>query len=190
MALKIEITACSWLVHGFLTKVGFIVNKRSEMLSLLWSVNLFIQVCKLIFIKLSWKDLIPTKFRSIVQRALLSTKNLHGCSECRLRFQISVSKENTICEKNKEALCHFFQLLNYFLCWFASRLWNILLCGKYTQLSADHRVSWPVPDLVSYPPFPSGSGARFSKVLLINGPGKLSRFSLKIEVSIVLHLTW
>ena len=104
MALKIEITACSWLVHGFLTKVGFIVNKRSEMLSLLWSVNLFIQVCKLIFIKLSWKDLIPTKFRSIVQRALLSTKNLDGCSECRLRFQISVSKENTICEKNKEAL--------------------------------------------------------------------------------------
>ena len=125
------------------------------MLSLLWSVNLFIQVCKPIFIKLSWRE----QFRSIVQRALLSTKNLHGCSECRLRFQSSVSKENTICEKNKEALCHFFQLLNYFLCWFASRLWNILLCGKYTQLSADHCVSWPVPDLVSYPPpFPSGSG--------------------------------
>ena len=142
------------------------------MLSLLWSVNLFIQVCKLIFIKLSWRE----QFRSIVQRALLSTKNLHGCSECRLRFQSSVSKENTICEKNKEALCHFFQLLNYFLCWFASRLWNILLCGKYTQLSADHCVSWPVPDLVSYPPppsppdqvrhqdFSSGTRAQFAKI--------------------------
>ena len=32
------------------------------------------------------------------------------------------------------------------------------------------------------------SGARFSKVPIINGPGKLSPFALKIEVSIVLHL--
>ena len=34
-----------------------------------------------------------------------------------------------------------------------------------------------------------GPGARFSKVPIINGPGKLSPFTLKIEVSIVLHLT-
>ena len=34
------------------------------------------------------------------------------------------------------------------------------------------------------------SGARFSKVPIINGPGKLSPFTLKIEVSIVLHLMW
>ena len=33
------------------------------------------------------------------------------------------------------------------------------------------------------------SGARFSKVPIINGPGKLLPFTLKIEVSIVLHLT-
>ena len=32
-------------------------------------------------------------------------------------------------------------------------------------------------------------GARFSKVPIINGPGKLSPFTLKIEVSIVLHIT-
>ena len=32
-------------------------------------------------------------------------------------------------------------------------------------------------------------GARFSKVPIINGPGKLSPFTSKIEVSIVLHLT-
>ena len=31
--------------------------------------------------------------------------------------------------------------------------------------------------------------SRFSKVPLINGPGKLSPFTLKIEISIVLHLT-
>ena len=36
---------------------------------------------------------------------------------------------------------------------------------------------------------PAGPGARFSKVPIINGPGKLSPFTLKIEVSIVLHLT-
>ena len=32
-------------------------------------------------------------------------------------------------------------------------------------------------------------GARFSKVPIINGPVKLSPFTLKIEVSIVLYLT-
>ena len=32
-------------------------------------------------------------------------------------------------------------------------------------------------------------GARFSKVPIINGPGKLSPFTLKIEVSIVFYLT-
>ena len=31
-------------------------------------------------------------------------------------------------------------------------------------------------------------GGRFSKVPMINGPGKLSLFTLKIGVSIVLHL--
>ena len=41
-----------------------------------------------------------------------------------------------------------------------------------------------------YPAFEQlGPGARFSKVPIINGPGKLSPFTLKIEVSIVLHLT-
>ena len=32
-------------------------------------------------------------------------------------------------------------------------------------------------------------GALFSKVAIINGSGKLTPFTLKIEVSIVLHLT-
>ena len=35
----------------------------------------------------------------------------------------------------------------------------------------------------------AGPGACFSKVPIINGPGKLSPFSKKIEVSIVLHVT-
>ena len=34
-----------------------------------------------------------------------------------------------------------------------------------------------------------GTGARFSNVPIINGPGKLSPFTLKIGVLIVLHLT-
>ena len=41
---------------------------------------------------------------------------------------------------------------------------------------------------VAPPPKPS-PGARFSKVPVINGPGKLSPFTLKTEVSIVLHIT-
>ena len=34
----------------------------------------------------------------------------------------------------------------------------------------------------------TGPGARFSKVPIINRPGKLSPFTLNIEVSIVLHV--
>ena len=34
----------------------------------------------------------------------------------------------------------------------------------------------------------TGPGARFSKVPIINGPGKLSPFTLKIAVSIVFYL--
>ena len=37
--------------------------------------------------------------------------------------------------------------------------------------------------------FDNGPGARFSKVPIINGPGKQLPFTLKIDVSIVLHLT-
>ena len=40
-----------------------------------------------------------------------------------------------------------------------------------------------------WPAILGGPGARFSKVPIINGPGKLSRLPLKIEVSTVLHLT-
>ena len=35
-----------------------------------------------------------------------------------------------------------------------------------------------------------GPGAHFSKVPIINRPGKLSPFTLMIEVSVVLHLRW
>ena len=46
---------------------------------------------------------------------------------------------------------------------------------------------WPnIPAVFKLKPPP---GARFSKVPVINGPGKLSPFSLKIEVSVVLHVT-
>ena len=56
--------------------------------------------------------------------------------------------------------------------------------------------SWPKPARV--PPImpvmqancPREPGARFSKVPIVNRHGKLSLFTLKIQVSIVLHLTW
>ena len=46
---------------------------------------------------------------------------------------------------------------------------------------AERLEPWPLAGLFA-------PGARFSKVPIINGPGKLSPFTLKIEVSIVLHL--
>ena len=49
---------------------------------------------------------------------------------------------------------------------------------------------WGTPGRLSNPLRRSNPpGACFSKVPIINGPGKLSPFSLKIEVSIVLHVT-
>ena len=59
---------------------------------------------------------------------------------------------------------------------------NIMECMKML-------VPRPTPTWKKY----SGNlfpGARLSKVPIINGPSKLSPFTLKIEVSIVLHLTW
>ena len=38
------------------------------------------------------------------------------------------------------------------------------------------------------PPPPLGPGTRLSKVPIINGTGKLSPFTLNIEVLVVLHL--
>ena len=54
-----------------------------------------------------------------------------------------------------------------------------LLLNKLKLLIPD-----PTPLIPLYDP-----GARFSNVPIINGPGKLSPFTLKIEVLIVLHLT-
>ena len=47
---------------------------------------------------------------------------------------------------------------------------------------------WPVPLFEVVEKKKILTGARFSKVPIINGPGKPSPFILKIEVSKVLHL--
>ena len=54
-------------------------------------------------------------------------------------------------------------------------IFGIRAAPRNYQLDAEIGKKWP--------------GVRFSKVPIINGPGKLSPFTLKIEVSIVLHLT-
>ena len=79
----------------------------------------------------------------LVQRVLLSVKNLHGCSECHV-LQFQYQSSNMICVTNKEAWYYFFQLLNYFLCWFSSHwtCWNIYFVKNKLQLSADHHAMW------------------------------------------------
>ena len=57
---------------------------------------------------------------------------------------------------------------------------NFRLCGS----------NFPAANYMAVADPAEGPGARFSKVPIINGPGKLSPFTLKIEFSIVLHLTW
>ena len=52
--------------------------------------------------------------------------------------------------------------------------WNDVIRPEWAVKAGKGDEEWP--------------GARFSKVPIINGPGKLSPFTLKIEVSIVLHL--
>ena len=104
----------------------------SEILSLLWSVNLLSQVCKLIFIKLSWKALILIHFTlslvifiSIITSIIFSSPGeipinsidspggvVVGYSTVALSvacvFQFQYQSTNTICEKNKEGWYYFF----------------------------------------------------------------------------------
>ena len=122
-------------------------------------ICLLSQVCKLIFIKLFWKALIlihftlsPVIFISIITSIIFSSPGevpinsidsprrvVVGYIECRLRFSISVPKYKYDMREKQRGVISFFQLLNYFLCWFASRLWNILiLCEKCTAV-----IRWP-----------------------------------------------
>ena len=59
----------------------------------------------------------------------------------------------------------------------------VAILGVHLNLSTSFVVRSPFVNAKVSP------GACFSKVPIINGPGKLSPFSLKIEVSIVLHVT-
>ena len=60
---------------------------------------------------------------------------------------------------------------------------------QQTRKKGEHRETTS-PDFRSWGPFLDRPGTRFSKVPIINGPDRLSPFTLKIEVLIVLHLTW
>ena len=109
-------------------------NKRSEILSPLWSVNLFIQVCKFIFIKLSWIDLIsinltisPVIFIGIISSIIFSSPSkipiisINSQARCyRLRIykvamgvacvlEFPFQRKDIIREKNKEAWYYFFK---------------------------------------------------------------------------------
>ena len=109
-------------------------NKRSEMLSPLWSVNLFIQVCKFIFIKLSWINLIPINltispviFISIISSIISSSPgkipiiSIDSQARCyRLRIykvamgvacvlEFPYQRKDIIREKNKESWYYFFK---------------------------------------------------------------------------------
>ena len=62
--------------------------------------------------------------------------------------------------------------------------------NRMTSITGMTRITWDLSGGWRYLTFEQlGPGARFSKVPIINGPGKLSPFALKIEVSMVLHLT-
>ena len=65
--------------------------------------------------------------------------------------------------------------------------WSLQNDGEKANLRRDSSLSSRSSSFVTgtY----SGAGARFSKVPIINGPGKLLPFILKMEVSIVFHLT-
>ena len=62
-----------------------------------------------------------------------------------------------------------------------------------SKVSFRHLWCWVMKDPDNQAAFrigsPLGTGGRFTKVPIINGPGKLSPFTLKIGVSLVLHLT-
>ena len=81
-------------------------------------------------------------------------------------------------------LCYIFTFRYYHLL-FCCKI-NILHFENVENLISAHLELAPTLKVQKFNKRP---GARFSKVPIINGPGKLSPFTLKIEVSIVLHLT-
>ena len=74
--------------------------------------------------------------------ALLAVNSLQGCRECRLRFAISIPKDKYYTRGEQRRMILFFQVLNYFLCWFASRLWNVYFVKNTLQLPSDHHGRW------------------------------------------------
>ena len=147
-------------------KIGTEVQRicsGSEILSLLWSVNLLSQVCRLTLIKLSWKARIPIHFTlspvifiSVITSIIFSSPGeiptnaidsprrvVVGYIECRLRSSISVPKYKYDMREKQRGGDIIFSITELFpllvLCWFASRLWNILiLCEKCTAV-----IRWP-----------------------------------------------
>ena len=128
------------------------------MLSPLWSVNLFIQVWKFIFIKLPWIDLIsinltisPVILIGIISSIIFSSPgkipiiSINSQARCyRLRInkvamgvacvlEFPFQRKDIIREKNKEAWYYFFK---YWIIFSAGSL--CLLCEKYTVV-----ILWP-----------------------------------------------
>ena len=137
----------------------------SEILSLLWRVNLLSQVCRNIFIKLSWKALIlihftlsPVIFISIITSIIFSSpgeipinsidspgRAVVGYSTVALSVPFSTKVQIRYARKTKRgdiifSITELFPLLVRFspLKYFNTFLKNAL------QLSADHHAGWPL----------------------------------------------
>ena len=89
-----------------------------------------------------------TKRSMIVQPACCWFKELHGCSDCRLRFAISAPKDtlNTICEKSKE-VWYYFSITELFPLPFRFKVRKYLLRKKIcnyplTTLQGGHYASY------------------------------------------------
>ena len=134
------------------------------MLSLLWRVNLFVQVCKLPFIKLFCIDLIPIHFTlspvifiriitsitfSSLGKMLInstdtpargggSVKKLHGCIGCRLNFAISLPKYRYDLREKQRGMILFFSIIELFPMLVRFSPLKYLLCVKYTAI-----IRWP-----------------------------------------------
>ena len=95
-------------------------------------------------------------------------------------------------QKNHVLLSNFFSSSNmFFIRLFLVNTWEK---NRGSLCLFPHKLLWKVEVVLrsqsGWIICAAGTGARFSKVPIINGPGKPSPFILKIEVSNVLHLAW
>ena len=149
-----------------------------------WTPNVFKLDCSFSFSNGGYSSLVfKTKFRKFC-------KKTPKCTEREGSTRLPVAGAGGV------PLCHFdlrYPASGSVFSYWSTEAWfwgvNRFNCLAYKDIFAVELLGLIASDTRTHTPGLRRPGGRFSKVPIINGPGKLSQFTLRIEVSILLHLS-